>query len=360
VRFGISITPVRDAVTRLVAQGLDVPLVADIHFSPNAALEAAQWADKVRINPGNYADAKLFKVIEYNDTVYQSEVDRLEEKLAPVIARCKERDIAMRIGSNHGSLSDRIMNRYGDTPLGMVESALELVRICEKHGYYNLILSMKASNPKVMIESYRLLAARLEELGPDWNYPLHLGVTEAGERILRSAARACLRTGVPISTHHWAPLQVGTRQAEILLDAGAPPRLVCIGHSADSTDADYLESLLRLGVYLSMDRYPGREPRPDYRARNATVAELVRRGWAGRLMLGHDYGVRLVERGVAPVPPAQPTLYLFLSKTALPGLRFSELLPHAATWMHKAALVRTVYHDHNDHDHDRHCRRTEW
>ncbi len=147
------------------------------------------------------------------------------------------------------------------------------------------------------------------------------GVTEAAELVLRGAAIACRETGVPISTHHWAPLQVGTRQAEILLDAGAPPRLVCIGHSADSTDADYLESLLRLGVYLSMDRYPGREPRPDYRARNATVAELVRRGWAGRLMLGHDYGVRLVERGVAPVPPAQPTLYLFLSKTALPGLR---------------------------------------
>jgi (E)-4-hydroxy-3-methylbut-2-enyl-diphosphate synthase len=163
---------------RLLAQGLDVPLVADIHFSPAAAMEAALWADKVRINPGNFADAKLFKIIEYTDEVYQSEVDRLEEKLAPVIARCKERGISMRIGTNHGSLSDRIMNRYGDTPLGMVESALELVRICEKYDYRNLILSMKASNPKVMIQAYRLLAGRMAALGMD--YPFHLGVTEAG------------------------------------------------------------------------------------------------------------------------------------------------------------------------------------
>jgi len=144
------------------------------------------------------------------------------------------------------------------------------------------------------------------------------GVTEAGELVLRGAAIACRETGVPISTHHWAPLRVGTRQAELLLEAGAPPHLVCIGHSADSTDIDYLESLLRLGVYLSMDRYPGRDERPSYTQRNATVAELVRRGWAGRIMLGHDYGVRLVERGVAP--PA-PTLYLFLKNKALPALR---------------------------------------
>lgn len=147
------------------------------------------------------------------------------------------------------------------------------------------------------------------------------GVTEVAERVLRGAALACRETGVPISTHHWAPLEVGTRQAEVLLEAGAPPHLVCIGHSADSSDVAYLESLLRLGVYLSMDRYPGREPRPLYRERNATVAELVRRGWAGRLMLGHDYGVRVVERGVESPEPAEPTLYLFLQNTALPELR---------------------------------------
>jgi phosphotriesterase-related protein len=146
------------------------------------------------------------------------------------------------------------------------------------------------------------------------------GVTEIAERVLRGAAIACRETGVPISTHHWAPLRVGTRQAEVLLEAGAPPHLVCIGHSADTTDVDYLESLLRLGVYLSMDRYPGREPRPLYRERNATVAELARRGWAGRMMLGHDFGVRLVERGVPPPALAEPTIYLFLMTKAIPEL----------------------------------------
>jgi len=147
------------------------------------------------------------------------------------------------------------------------------------------------------------------------------GVTENAEPVLRGAAIACHETGTPISTHHWAPLEVGRRQAEILLEAGAPPHLVCIGHSADTTDVAYLEDLLRLGVYLSMDRYPGREPRPDWQQRNATVSELVRRGWATRLMLGHDYGVRLQERGIAGEQPASPTRYLFLKQTALPALR---------------------------------------
>ncbi len=147
------------------------------------------------------------------------------------------------------------------------------------------------------------------------------GVTENAEPVLRGAALACRETGTPISTHHWAPLEVGRRQAEILLDTGAPPHLVCIGHSADTTDVGYLEDLLRLGVYLSMDRYPGREPRPDWQQRNATVAELVRRGWAPRLMLGHDYGVRLQERGIEGEQPAAPTRYLFLKQTALPALR---------------------------------------
>ncbi|MGI8586679.1 MAG: (E)-4-hydroxy-3-methylbut-2-enyl-diphosphate synthase [Chloroflexia bacterium] len=163
---------------RLLARGITTPLVADIHFSPNAAMEAALWADKVRINPGNFADAKLFKVQEYTDADYEGELARIEEKFAPVVLRCKERGIAMRIGTNHGSLSDRAMNRYGDTPLGMVESSLEFIRICEKYGYYDIIVSMKASNPKVMIQAYRLLAARMDELGMD--YPFHLGVTEAG------------------------------------------------------------------------------------------------------------------------------------------------------------------------------------
>jgi phosphotriesterase-related protein len=147
------------------------------------------------------------------------------------------------------------------------------------------------------------------------------GVSEAGELVLRGAAIACRESGVPISTHQWAPLEVGLRQAEILLEAGAPPHLVCIGHSADTTNVEYLERLLRLGVYLSMDRYPGRPDRPDWRQRNATVAELVRRGWAVRLMLGHDFGIRLIARGIPSEAPPVPTTYLFLSRVALPALR---------------------------------------
>ncbi len=163
---------------RLRARGLDVPLVADIHFSPAAALEAAEHVDKVRVNPGNFADQKAFRVREYTDAAYAEELRRIEEKFTPLVLKCQARGIAMRIGSNHGSLSDRIMNRYGDTPSGMVESALEFARIARGHGYHDLIFSMKASNPKIMIQAYRLLVARMDEEGMD--YPLHLGVTEAG------------------------------------------------------------------------------------------------------------------------------------------------------------------------------------
>src|SRR6476659_868988 len=155
----------------------DVPIVADIHFQPEAAMEAAKWVDKVRINPGNYADSKKFKIIEYSDEQYAAELTRIRQRFAPLVELCKERGVAMRIGTNHGSLSDRIMNRYGDTPLGMVESALEFIRICEKYEYYDIIVSMKASNPKVMIQAYSLLAARMAELGME--YLFHLGVTEA-------------------------------------------------------------------------------------------------------------------------------------------------------------------------------------
>jgi (E)-4-hydroxy-3-methylbut-2-enyl-diphosphate synthase len=192
-------------------RGCDVPIVADIHFKPEAALEAAKWVDKVRINPGNYADSKKFKIIEYTDEQYAAELARIRQRFTPLVRRCQERGIAMRIGTNHGSLSDRIMNRYGDTPLGMVESALEFARIARDLDYHALIFSMKSSNPKVMIAAYRLLVARLleeEEKEKDeggkkkeektsaaavsssliphpsslsWNYPIHLGVTEAGE-----------------------------------------------------------------------------------------------------------------------------------------------------------------------------------
>src|SRR5437588_4068816 len=164
---------------RLNALGIVVPLVADIHFSPAAALEAAEHVDKVRVNPGNFADQKFFRVREYTDADYAAEIARIEEKFTPLVLKCQARGVAMRIGSNHGSLSDRIMNRHGDTPAGMVESALEFVRIARKHDYHDIVLSMKASNPKVMIQAYRLLVARMDYEGLD-PYPLHLGVTEAG------------------------------------------------------------------------------------------------------------------------------------------------------------------------------------
>jgi len=163
------------------ARGTDVPIVADIHFKPDAAMEAVKWVEKVRVNPGNYADKKKFAVLEYTDEEYEAELARIDEAFSPLVEEAKARGVAMRIGTNHGSLSDRIMNRFGDTPLGMVESALEFARIARKHDYHEFVFSMKASNPKVMSEAYRLLVARLAEEGEDWNYPIHLGVTEAGD-----------------------------------------------------------------------------------------------------------------------------------------------------------------------------------
>jgi len=159
-------------------RGYNVPLIADIHFTPNAAELAARIVEKVRINPGNYVDKKKFEIKEYTESEYQLELERIREKFVPLVRICKEYGTAMRIGTNHGSLSDRIMSRYGDTPLGMVESAMEFLRICEDEGFHNIVLSMKASNPQVMVQAYRLLVNKMESEG--MNYPLHLGVTEAG------------------------------------------------------------------------------------------------------------------------------------------------------------------------------------
>lgn len=161
-------------------RGYSVPLIADIHFTPNAAELAARIVEKVRINPGNYADKKRFETIEYTESSYQAELDRIRHKFIPLIRICKEYGTAMRIGTNHGSLSDRIMSRYGDSPVGMVESALEFLRICEDESYYNIVLSMKSSNPQVMVQAYRLLVQKMDEEGFK-PYPLHLGVTEAGD-----------------------------------------------------------------------------------------------------------------------------------------------------------------------------------
>jgi (E)-4-hydroxy-3-methylbut-2-enyl-diphosphate synthase len=167
---------IRDELNKL---GYDAPLVADIHFTPNAAEIAAKLVEKVRVNPGNYADKKKFEEIEYTDESYQDELNRIEEKFTPLVLLCKEHGTAMRIGTNHGSLSDRILSRYGDTPEGMVESAMEFIRICEKNHFHQLVVSMKASNTLVMVQAYRLLVAEMLKNGRC--YPLHLGVTEAGD-----------------------------------------------------------------------------------------------------------------------------------------------------------------------------------
>lgn len=164
----------------LLKKGYTIPLVADIHFYPPAAMRVVDFVDKVRVNPGNFVDRRAsFKVIEYDDLTYAAEIQKIEEKFAPLVEKCKKLKRAMRIGTNHGSLSDRIMNRYGDTPFGMVESALEFARVCRKYQYHDFMFSMKASNPVVMTQAYRLLVAEMIKLG--WDYPLHLGVTEAGE-----------------------------------------------------------------------------------------------------------------------------------------------------------------------------------
>lgn len=163
----------------LLSKGYTTPLIADIHFFPKAALTVADFVDKIRINPGNYLDRRAtFETLHYSEEAYRDELYRLEEKFSPLVLKCKERGIALRIGTNHGSLSDRIMNRYGDSPMGMVEAALEFARVCRKLDYHQLVFSMKASNTHVMIQAYRLLVAMMIELG--WDYPLHLGVTEAG------------------------------------------------------------------------------------------------------------------------------------------------------------------------------------
>jgi len=172
----------REIRQRLAARGVTVPLVADIHFTPNAALIAADVVEKVRINPGNYADKKRFEIREYDDAQYAAEIERVAERFRPLVRRCKANGVAMRIGTNHGSLSDRILNRFGDTPEGMVESALEFLDVCEDEGYFDVVFSMKASNTQVAIQAYRLLAARLEARRPgEPSYPFHVGVTEAGD-----------------------------------------------------------------------------------------------------------------------------------------------------------------------------------
>src|SRR5437773_1790853 len=225
----------KNIVAELRARGCSVPIVADIHFKPEAAMEAVKWVEVVRINPGNYADKKKFAVKEYTDAEYTAELKRIEEAFTPLVTECIRLKRALRIGTNHGSLSDRIMNRYGDTPLGMVESALEFARICRKHDFHNFKFSMKSSNPKVMIECYRLLVARLEQEGPDWNYPVHLGVTEAGEgedgRIKSAIGIGSLLCDGLGDTIRVSLTEDSPREIEVCNDLLAQIPVLTLGHS---------------------------------------------------------------------------------------------------------------------------------
>src|SRR4051812_10920685 len=170
----------RNIKDELRKRGYHTPLIADIHFTPNAAEIAARIIEKVRVNPGNYVDKKKFEFIDYTDLEYNEEIDRIRERFTPLVKICREYGTAMRIGTNHGSLSDRIMSRYGDTPMGMVESAMEFLRIARSESYHNIVLSMKSSNPQVMVQAYRLLVQQMMQEFQEC-YPLHLGVTEAGD-----------------------------------------------------------------------------------------------------------------------------------------------------------------------------------
>jgi (E)-4-hydroxy-3-methylbut-2-enyl-diphosphate synthase len=201
------------------AAGFTQPLVADIHFLPAAAMEAVEHVEKVRVNPGNYADKKKFAVLEYTDAAYAEELERLHEAFTPLVLRAQALGRSLRIGTNHGSLSDRIMNRFGDTPHGMVESALEFIRIAESHGFKDLILSMKASNPKVMVQAYRLAAARMDELGMD--YPLHSWPTVSATR---SASRSPKTPGTRFrSAARSFPAPRGSPRSAPLQASASPP-----------------------------------------------------------------------------------------------------------------------------------------
>ncbi len=274
-------------------RGCDVPIVADIHFKPEAAMEAAKWVDKVRINPGNYADSKKFVIREYTDEQYAAELSRIRERFAPLVELCKKRGIAMRIGTNHGSLSDRILNRYGDTPLGMVESALEFARIARDLDYHAFVFSMKSSNPKVMIAAYRLLVARLSEERPDWNYPIHLGVTEAGEgedariksaigigSLLSDGIGDTIRVSLTEESIHEIPVAKELVALTSAAAAGVSPAKEAAGTAA-TTDED---------VDLSFDPF-------SYQRRTTETIAIVGVGEIGdRVRLGGEELIRVVVR----------------------------------------------------------------
>jgi (E)-4-hydroxy-3-methylbut-2-enyl-diphosphate synthase len=332
-----------------------VPLVADIHFLPQAAMEAVEHVEKVRVNPGNYADKKRFAVRDYSDADYERELQRLHDAFSPLVKRCKELGRSMRIGTNHGSLSDRIMNRYGDTPLGMVESALEFLRIAESHGYKEIVLSMKSSNPKVMIEAYRLLVERMG--AEDMHYPLHLGVTEAGDgedgrikgaigigSLLFDGLGDTIRVSLTEDSVYEIPVAraLADKAMSLWRETGAA------GPESDSIDPFHFErrttAKLRLG---SADVGPEQPPRVIVRTGGAAQVAAALKELASPKLKDNPAEGLLVPIGTAGDIDAlcgtlsdAPASVGFVALELAPGIAVSDVEPFLARAGPRAGIVR--------------------
>jgi (E)-4-hydroxy-3-methylbut-2-enyl-diphosphate synthase len=340
-----------------------VPLVADIHFLPQAAMEAVEHVEKVRVNPGNYADKKRFAVRDYSEADYGRELQRLNEAFSPLVRRSKELGRSMRIGTNHGSLSDRIMNRYGDTPLGMVESALEFLRIAESHGYRDIILSMKSSNPKVMIEAYRLLVERMD--AEDMHYPLHLGVTEAGDgedgrikgsigigSLLMDGLGDTIRVSLTEDSVYEIPVaRAIADKAMSLWNRSAPE-----GPGTDSIDPFHFLRRETAAVGLgSAPVGPGQPPRVIVRIAGADQAGAAIRALASARLKETTAEGLLLPIG-APVDleklrqvlHSEPTTSSFLVLDLAPGITPEDLESFLAATSGKVALLRRFRGDAGD------------
>ena len=330
-----------------------VPLVADIHFLPSAAMEAVEHVEKVRVNPGNYADKKKFAVKEYSDADYDRELERLHESFSPLVKRSKELGRAMRIGTNHGSLSDRIMNRYGDTPLGMVESALEFLRIARIHGYHAIMLSMKASNPKVMIQAYRLLVERMQR--EDMHYPLHLGVTEAGDgedgriksaigigSLLLDGLGDTIRVSLTEDSVYEIP--VARAIAEKAMSLWQSPNSQLLAPGSDSIDPYHFTKRETTTLQLSGKCLVGPEqpPRVIVRSTLTGLAETLKQLAEPRLIDTPAEGLLVLIDSAADLAklPAGPLPVAFLALELAPTLTPADIESKISNFKSKIMLVR--------------------
>jgi (E)-4-hydroxy-3-methylbut-2-enyl-diphosphate synthase len=347
----------KDIRAQLTAAGFGhVPLVADIHFLPSAAMEAVEHVEKIRVNPGNYADKKKFAVREYSDTDYEVELQRLHDAFSPLVKRCKELGRAMRIGTNHGSLSDRIMNRYGDTPLGMVESALEFLHIAEAHSYRQIVLSMKASNPKVMIQAYRLLVARMAQ--ENMNYPLHLGVTEAGDgedgrikgaigigSLLLDGLGDTIRVSLTEDSVYEIPVARAIAEKAMALWEPATPPVPAAGVRVVTDGIDPYHFTRRVNTELTLGNGiavgPEQPPRVIVRANSlATLPELIAQLDASKLSDTPAEGVLVTIDSAAALTALPPRRAGFYVLELAPAITLAELMRSASALPPGTILLR--------------------